>query len=279
MATSETCVPISRSVAEGLTQYLHALPPEDWRRPSACEDWEVRDVVGHLIWVAMLYTEGISRGLRGDTSPLDGFPPAGAFDTASYSAFTAQRAIAQRVSLGEHLLAVFTARTAQLHDCLMTLQPQDGETLCYHPFRLMPAQTLPPLWLSELVIHAWDIRSALDPTASLATESLPILVERLPRRALVNFRPGVRLAAPVRYRFAVTGVVPGAYDLVVEGDQAVIEPAGTTPAHLTCHCDTETFVLLMLDRLSLEVARERDRLRVEGDRGLIAAFETWFKGV
>jgi hypothetical protein len=83
----------------------------------------------------------------------------------------------------------------------------------------------------------------------------------------------------VRYRFAVTGVVPGAYDLVVEGDQALIEPAGTTPAHLTCYCDTETFVLLMLDRLSLEVVQERDRLRMAGDRGLIAAFETWFKGV
>ena len=26
MATSETCVPISRPVAEGLAQYLHALP-------------------------------------------------------------------------------------------------------------------------------------------------------------------------------------------------------------------------------------------------------------
>jgi uncharacterized protein (TIGR03083 family) len=279
MATSETCVPISRSVAEGLIHYLHALPPEAWCRPSACEAWEVRDVVGHLIWAAMLYTEGISRGLRGDTSPLDGFPPAGSFDTASYSAFTAQRAIAQRVSLGDHLLAAFTASTAQLHNCLMTLRPQDGETICYPPFRLMPARTLPPLWLSEVVIHTWDIRSALDPTASLATESLPLLMQRLPRRALVNFRPGARLAAPVRYRFVVTGVVPGTYDLVVGGDQAVIEPAGTTAAHLTCHCDTETFVLLMLDRLSLEGARERNCLRVEGDRGLVAAFETWFKGV
>jgi len=50
-------------------------------------------------------------------------------------------------------------------------------------------------------------------------------MERLHRRALVNFRPGARLAAPVRYRFAVTGVVPGTYDLLVQGDQAVMEPA------------------------------------------------------
>jgi hypothetical protein len=200
-------------------------------------------------------------------------------DTAAYSAFTANQAIAQRVSLGEHVLTAFTTRTAQLHDCLMRLQPHEDATLCYHPFRLMPAQMLPPLWLNEVTLHAWDIHAALDPTASLAVESLPFLMERLPRRAMVNFRPGARLATPVRYRFVVTGVVSGTYDLLVQGDQAVMEPAGTTAAQLTCHCQTETFVLLMMDRLSLPVALERGDLRVEGDRGLVAAFETWFKGV
>jgi len=279
MATAETCALISRAIAGELAQYLHTLLREDWHRSSACDAWEVCDVVGHLIWVARMYTEGITRGLRGETSPLDGFPPAGALDTAAYSAFTAQQAIAQRVRLGEQVLTTFTTWTAQLHDCLMRLQPHEDTTLCYHPFRLMPAQMFPPLWLNEVTLHAWDIRAALDPTASLAVESLPFIMERLPRRAMVNFRPGARLAAPVRYRFTVTGVVPGSYDLLVQGDQAVMEPASTTAAHVTCHCQTETFVLLMMDRLSLEAALERGDIRVEGDRGLVAAFETWFKGV
>jgi hypothetical protein len=200
-------------------------------------------------------------------------------ETVAYSAFTAQQAIAQRGHLGEEVLTAFTTRAAQLHDCLMRLQPHDDATLCYHPFRLMPAQIFPPLWLNEMTLHAWDIRVAFDPTASLPGESLPLLMDRLPRRAMVNFRPGVRLAAPVRYRFVVTGLVPGTYDLLVQGDQAGMEPAGMTAAHVTCHCQTETFVLLMMDRLSLEAALERGDIRVEGDRGLVAAFETWFKGV
>jgi uncharacterized protein (TIGR03083 family) len=279
MATAAPCALISRAIAEDLAQYLHTLPREAWHRPSACDAWEVGDVVGHLIWVARMYTEGITHGLRGETAPLEGFPPAGALDTAAYSAFTAQQAIAQRGSLGDQVLTAFTTWTAQLHDCLMRLQPSEDATLCYHPFRLMPAQMFPPLWLNEVTLHAWDIRAALDPTASLAVESLPLLMERLPRRAMVNFRPGARLAVPVRYRFAVTGVVPGAYDLLVQGDQAVMEPASTTAAHVTCHCQTETFVLLMMDRLSLAVAIEHGDSRVEGDRGLVAAFDTWFKGV
>src|SRR4051812_26176405 len=112
MATAATCALVSRAVAEALAQYLHTLPPAAWHQPSACDAWEVGDVVGHLIWVARLYTEGLTRGLRGDTSPLAGFPPAGTLDTAAYSAFTAQQAIAQRVSLGEQVLTAFTTWTA-----------------------------------------------------------------------------------------------------------------------------------------------------------------------
>ena len=88
------------------------------------------------------------------------------------------------------MLTAFTTHTAQLHESLLTLRPQESETLCYHPVRLMPTQVFAPLWLSELVIHAWDIRSALDPAASLEAVSFPILVERLPRRVAVIFRPG-----------------------------------------------------------------------------------------
>ena len=33
-----------------LSAYLHHLADEDWERPSLCEGWRVRDVVGHLLY-------------------------------------------------------------------------------------------------------------------------------------------------------------------------------------------------------------------------------------
>jgi uncharacterized protein (TIGR03083 family) len=33
-----------------LSAYLHQLADEDWERPSLCEGWRVRDVVGHLLY-------------------------------------------------------------------------------------------------------------------------------------------------------------------------------------------------------------------------------------
>jgi uncharacterized protein (TIGR03083 family) len=278
MATPISCVPLSQSVAEGLAQYLQTLPATAWHHPSRCEGWEVRDVVGHLVWVATLYADVIARGLQGNTAPLDGFPPAGALDQAARSAFIAQRAIAQRASLGEQLLATFTARTAQLHQRLLTLSLQEWDLPCYHPARLFPVQAFVPLWLTELVFHSWDIRAALDPAASLAAESFPMLMERIPQRVNGTFRPQGRLAVPVRYRFILTEVVPDTHDIVVEGDTVRMEPAGTVEAMVTFRCDAETFLLLMYGRLTQATATDQGRLVSEGDRQLVAAFEQWFKG-
>ena len=30
--------------------YLHSLQESDWERPSLCEGWRVRDVVGHILY-------------------------------------------------------------------------------------------------------------------------------------------------------------------------------------------------------------------------------------
>ena len=33
-----------------LSSYLHTLDDADWDRPSLCEGWRVRDVVGHILY-------------------------------------------------------------------------------------------------------------------------------------------------------------------------------------------------------------------------------------
>ena len=93
MDTLEYRIELCQAAAEQLTQYLQTLSPEEWCHPSACEAWEVRDVVGHLIGGAKSYAEAISRGLQGDSAPpLDDIPPPGAPNRA---AVIAQRSIAR----------------------------------------------------------------------------------------------------------------------------------------------------------------------------------------
>ena len=283
METVADRVALIREESARLAQYLHALPADAWHQPSACAQWQIQDVVAHVTGAAEFYIDTLSRGLQGDSAPSAGFPAAGTVNAAAMAEPIAQMALATREQPATQVLATFEATVTRLHHVLAGVSPQDWERPCYHPWRLMPVRQFVAMTLQELVLHGWDIRSRLAPEAALASESLPALLELIAASRTSGFltwafRPGPRLSTPVRYRFAVTGVVPSRVDIVVEGDHAAMAEARDTAVSVTFHGDTETYVLVMYGRLSLEAARTMGRLRVEGDQALVGAFGQWFKG-
>jgi len=283
MDTPENLVQLIHSESEWLTQYLQTLPPEAWRRPSACELWEVRDVVGHLTWLAEFFVDIISRGVQGDASVPAGRPPGDAPTTGSFNAYIAQRAMARRESLGAQLLPTCSVCYAALSRLLAGLTLQDWDKPCafWPSVGTVPVRTLLVQIMQELVIHGWDIHSRLATAAPLSPESLPVLMARIPARlrgsGSANFRLDARLPTPVRYRFMLTGAVPSTHDLIVENGTVRMEPAGTASPHVTFRCETECFVLLMYRRLTLEPMRAAGQLVVEGDHGLTTAFDQWLR--
>jgi uncharacterized protein (TIGR03083 family) len=277
--TPDSRVMLVQAASAQLGRYLHTLPPEAWRRPSACHHWEIRDVVGHLILGAEIYLGAISRGLQGNTSPPVGFPLAGTANAASWSALFDPMSIARRESLGDQLLATFTATSDQLHQLLVGCGPSNWETLCYHPASLLPVRMVADLRLTELVMHGWDIRSRFEPEAHLAPESLPAFLELMAGAFRWAFWPGTQRSSSVRYRFEVTGPIPLKTDIVVEGEQARLEPGESTQANVTFRCATEPFVLLLYGRLTLPHAIAAGRITAEGETGLIPTFAQWFRGV
>ena len=137
--------------------------------------------------------------------------------------------------------------------------------------------------IQELAIHGWDLRAGLEPLPRLFGACVPVLVERAMQRfrlipTLASFRLSATPSGPVRYRFAVRGAVPGTYDFVVEEAQVRLEPAGATMANLTFRCETDTFVLMMYKRLSLQKATAAGRVSADGESGLIADFDHWLTG-
>jgi uncharacterized protein (TIGR03083 family) len=264
--------------SERLTQYLTTLPPEAWSTPSACERWEVRDVVAHLALQTEVYTDVIARSVLGDASPPAGRPWSGPTTAAAFAEDTAQRALARRETLGDHVLAHFRTATAQLNPLLARLGPADWDKPHYTPLGSAPLRHIPADWLVELVVHGWDIRSRVASDAHLSAASLPVVVEvSLGRACRWRFQPGPRLPTPIRYRVALTGGATPAYDIVVAGDQATVEPAGTVVADVRLRCDPETCVLLMFGRLPLADALAQRRLVAEGAREQVAAFTQWFR--
>ena len=175
MDAPEDTVQLIIAESERLTQSLTTLPPEAWSTPSACERWEVRDVVAHLAGGAEVYTDVIARSVQGDASPPAGRQASGPTNAAAFAEGNAQRVLARRENLGDQVLANFLTANAQLNHLLASLGPADWDKPHYTPLGSAPLRHIPADWLVELVVHGWDIRSrvASDAQLSLAVAAWP----------------------------------------------------------------------------------------------------------
>jgi uncharacterized protein (TIGR03083 family) len=273
-------VALIQAEAERLAQYLATLSPDAWRQPSACQGWEVRDVVAHLVEVAQFYVRTIARGVQGDmTQPPELTPPA-----VAPAAFIAQSAIACRERLGEALLPTLRERYAQLCALLTQLDAGDWEKLCAYTSepRSRPVREFLALSVQELAIHGWDIRSRLEPVFHLSPESLTVLVQHTPRRLERPHRAVFPLPPefpdPVRFRWELRGAVGDSYDIVVEHRRCRMEPATDSTAQIIFRAEAETFALMLYQRLPLTVATATGSLMLEGDEELTTAFDRWLQG-
>ncbi len=255
-------------------EYLKTLSSDAWSTQSACEAWQVRDVVAHLIGAVDMFGPNIARGAAGDASPPEGFPPAGEGDMAARLAANAGRAIDLRESFGDDLLTTFNDRRAQFDAVLSRLREADRDKPCYHPAGTISVETYLNLRITELIVHEWDIRSRLEPAAVLSADSLPAIMEMFPVFVVGRlFNPGSGLSMAVRFRFELTGPASGSHDIVAGGgNKARMEPAGREQPDVTFGCDTQTFVLLVYGRITLEQAVAGGQVTVSGDSGLAEQF-------
>lgn len=256
-------------------EYLRTLSTTAWSTQSACDSWQVQDVVAHLTGAVDMFGPNITRGAAGDASPPEGFPPAGQGDMSARLAANAQRAINFRESLGGDVLKTFNDRRVQFDDVLSQLKEPDRDKPCYHPAGTISVETYLNLRITELIVHEWDMRSRLEPAAVLSPEGLPAIIEMFPVFVVGRlFNPGSRLSITVRFRFELSGPVSGSHDIVAgRGEKAVMEPAGEENPQVTFSCDTQTFVLLAYGRITLKEAVAARQITVSGDNALAAKFE------
>jgi uncharacterized protein (TIGR03083 family) len=270
-------VSLIQRLAGRLREFLGALPTEAWELPSACDLWQVRDVVAHVTGGAERQIESMARGLRGDASPPPTFAP---MDVATMAAHNARRDIVLRERLGEGLLATFATRFDQLGELLAKFGPQDWVKPCWYARRgVLPARDYVDLRIQELAVHDWDIRWAIEPEPHLDPESVPLLLEEAPTWLGMSFRPGPRLPSPLVYRFDVTGQPSRRHLVVVEGDSFRVIPGSEAEADVVLRCDPETYLLLVCGRLRATGAVAEGRLAVAGDARLVEQFQEWFGGL
>ena len=267
-------VQLVKNESARIGEYLKTLSPEAWATQSACDAWQVSDVVAHLTGAVDRFGPNIVRGLAGDGSAPEGMPPAGVGDMAARLRANAQVAIDFKESLGGEILVAYNDSRVRFDAVFAEVKEADKDKFCYHAAGTISIETYLNLRITELIVHEWDIRSSLEAAPEMSAESLPAIIDMFPVFVVGRlFDPGAKMAAAARFRFELTGSVPGSYDIVAGGGQmAIMESASDKRPDAIFGCDTQTFVLLVYGRISLEQAMADGLLVVSGDTSLTANF-------
>jgi len=278
MASNQTDLLIQTVMNEAtpLGDFLAGLDESAWSRDSACEGWVIGDVVAHLAGGAATWANSINQAVAGDSDPPEGqeFMAPGQRESEG----TAEAARSSHQQFGMQLMENFRTGYAGLAQVLSGPKADDWDKPCFHRRGPMPIQDFVSLRLQELAVHGWDIRSGLDQTANVSEEALPVLTGRVSRWLNNAFVPGLRLPAPVRYRFDISSPVPVQEDVVVTRESFSIQPVSRAAANVTFRCNTGNYILLIYGRLSPQKGVASGRLTIEGSQAEADNFAAWFKG-
>ena len=152
-----------------LSAFLHTLSADDWERPSLCDGWRVRDVVGHILY---------GNGLKLWTLPYK----LGRFR------FSSDRS-------GEH----YSILRAEGHPPAQLLDDFDHRNPWAGTSKVFPAR----LNLLDRLVHHQDIRRALNRPREVPIERTAPLLPLLPKLGQV-FRSKERMRG-LRFEATDTG--------------------------------------------------------------------------
>ena len=274
MATPEERAALVGSESTRLLEYFKSLSPSDWETQSACAAWSNADVVAHLIGAVDNFSGNIERGLKGDSSPPEGMGPPQENDMTANSArmaANATRAVSIRESLGDSLVDTFAQECDRLGTLLAGMGPEDWEKPCFHAATILTVSRYLNLRLTEMVVHEWDIRSRLEPSANIPDAVIPAVLELMPGFVVGRlFQPGSGITSASRFRFNLTD--SGDYDIVAGGGELRMEPSTSDAADVAFGCSASTFALLAYGRVTVEEAMAAGDLTIDGDKELAAQF-------
>lgn len=144
---------------------LRALDDADWAHATRCEDWSVREVVGHLVVVDGWFPVTLT-GARDGTPPmtlLAGFDPSSSTDDLVAATTT--------MSIPE-LLDAYVAATDAMLALVDSFAPDAWDARCESPLGHLPARFVLGHAFWDSWLHEYDILTALGRAPAIVEEEL-----------------------------------------------------------------------------------------------------------
>lgn len=215
VADADPFIGALRACHDQLVATVARLDTRALSRPSACVDWDVADVLGHLGSSAEFGLAGLDAAQTGAEPPdRETFP-------AVWARWDAMRPEERRdafVAWDEELVTRYEALD---EDTRSTLRIKLG----FLPSP-MDVPSVVSFRLTETTLHSWDVRAGADAAATLDPAAAALLVDRLPLSIGFFGRPD---ALPGPVTVAISTVDPVRTFALSTAEGTTLQPG--TPAH------------------------------------------------
>jgi uncharacterized protein (TIGR03083 family) len=253
----DTLLRVVRDQAEGF--FTLAEEPETWTADTACPEWEVRDIVGHIVDTTETYFEGFDAARsRTEVEPaygLLGMAKRAEEQGKSFRDLPQKEMVDRLRSDFDKMMGIFDALT-----------PEDWTGLMVPHFYMgpVPAFFYPAFQLMDYGIHSWDIREGTGREHGLHSDVADLLVPFMfgiwagTMRAAQDTEPfqiGVRVT---------TGPNAGDSQISVSSDGMTYEQGDVSDLPAVVEFDPGSFVLTAFGRFNGGTVR--------GDKGLADRF-------
>ncbi len=266
-------IQLLRTLSNDLAGYLYSLPDEVWRDArsygSGCEQWNIADVVSHLILESQANYQSIERALKGQTSPPMGYHH---LKGEEYL----ERVISVRIAFHEDVFPEFNTSCRRLNTLIASLNPEAYRDPAWHSRTIMPISRLIEHRILELALHGRDIEYGFNRQAQLNTRVESFLKKTMKSWLSIMFRSSTRLTVPIIYRFDLTDSPEDGHDIVINGEEFNIMPSTQNTATVTFHLSTNVYILFLMSRLPFSRSVRRGYLTFDGEERIASEFNNWF---
>ena len=242
-----------------------AAEPTRWHAPTACEGWELRDMVGHLVAETEGYLSAFDIARRGGAAK----EPVGVAGMAEASDAAAR---ALRDVPRDDLLERFRDDTSRLMHEFESLSDADWSGLMVPERYLgpLPAMIIVEGILGGLSVHVWDVREGLGARHAITGDAADLLVP------FVYLLWGATadttsVESPYAIGIRTTGQNGGDMRCDVSDQGLRFTPGDLDGCHATLEFDPGTLVLTAYGRINAGTVR--------GDQQLASSFRSLFVSI
>ena len=217
---------------------------ESWKTPTACTEWEIRDIVAHMVDVTEAYIQrfAVARA-KGRVPDAHGLPVMARMLDESAKTF--------RSSSRSQMVARLKESSAKLFEIFDALTPEQwaGELVPHVYMGPLPAFFYPAFQLMDYSLHSWDIRAGLGQVHALTDDAAGTLIPYMFILLKYTVHQESAKGVDVTYGVRISGEQGGSWKVTVKNGELNYAEGSVAACPVVFNFDPNEFVLTAFQRI------------------------------